>query len=86
MYEIMPTRKAQKFYAKAAPSLVSELNQCFDNLSQNPYQGSNIKKLKGELLGYWRYRIGDYRVVYQVDEKSKNITILLIAHRKDVYR
>ena len=46
MYEIMPTRKAQKFYAKAAPSLVSELNQCFDNLSQYPYQGSNIKKLK----------------------------------------
>ncbi|CAN1208570.1 Plasmid stabilization system [Tumidithrix helvetica PCC 7403] len=80
------TRKAQKFYDKAENELVLQLNECFDNLSQNPYQGSDIKKLKGNFLGYWRYRIGDYRVVYLVDEKSKNITIFLIAHRKDVYR
>ncbi|WP_425213569.1 type II toxin-antitoxin system RelE family toxin [Tumidithrix helvetica] len=86
MYEILMTRKAQKFYDKAENELVLQLNECFDNLSQNPYQGSDIKKLKGNFLGYWRYRIGDYRVVYLVDEKSKNITIFLIAHRKDVYR
>ena len=54
MYEILLTRKAQKCYDKAAAELISELNQCFDNLSQSPYQGSDIKKLKGNFFGYWR--------------------------------
>jgi mRNA interferase RelE/StbE len=86
MYEILLTRKAQKFYEKADEELTSQLNECFDDLSQSPYQGSDVKKLKGNFLGYWRYRIGDFRVVYRVDEKNKIITIFLIAHRRDMYR
>jgi mRNA interferase RelE/StbE len=86
MYEISMIRKAQKFYDKASNELVVQLNDCIEKLSQNPYKGSDIKKLKGNYLGYWRYRIGNYRVVYSIDERNKNITIFLIAHRKDAYR
>jgi mRNA interferase RelE/StbE len=86
MYEISMTRKAQKFYEKASDDLVVKLDDCIDNLSQNPYNGSDVKKLKGNYLGYWRYRIGNYRVIYLVEEEKKNITIFLIAHRKEAYR
>ena len=86
MYEILMTRKAQKFYEKASDELVVQLDDCLDNLSQNPYKASDIKKLKGNYLGYWRYRIGNYRVIYLVEEEKKNITIFLIAHRKEAYR
>ena len=34
----------------------------------------------------WRIRIGDYRVVYEIDDKQQTITILDIGHRRDVYR
>ena len=44
------------------------------------------KALKGEFQGYWRYRWGDYRVVYKISEKEILILILRIAHRKEVYR
>ena len=53
------TRKAQKFYEKASDELINELQQCFDDLSENPFKGANIKKLKGDLSASWRYCIGN---------------------------
>lgn len=39
--------------------------------------------LRGELASYWKIRVGDYRIVYQISGKS--IYVLVIANRKDVY-
>ena len=86
MYEIALSRKAQKFYAKANDELISRLDKCFDDLCQDPYKSPNIKKLKGDLEVSWRYRVGDYRVVYIVDEQNKNIIVSVIAHRRESYR
>ena len=86
MYELTLTRKAQRFYEQADVSLVERLNRCFEQLSQNPYEHPNIKRLKGLFVGSFRYRIGDWRVIYRVDEENQVITILLIAHRSEVYR
>lgn len=44
------------------------------------------KPLKGEFQGYWRYRWGDYRVIYKISEREILILILRISGRKDVYR
>ena len=43
------------------------------------------KPLKGEFLGYWRYRWGDYRVIYKIADREILIVVLRISHRKDVY-
>jgi len=43
------------------------------------------KPLKGEFQGYWRYRWGDYRVIYRIAEREILILILRISNRKDVY-
>ena len=43
------------------------------------------KPLKGEFQGYWRYRWGDYRVIYKISEREILIIILRISHRKEVY-
>ena len=45
---------------------------------------ANCKKLTGR--EGWRIRIGDYRVVYEVDDSSRSVTILDIGHRREVYR
>jgi len=49
---------------------------------------SKSKKLTGLFEGLYRYRIGNYRAIFQYDEKGKLIiiTILKIKHRKDVYK
>jgi mRNA interferase RelE/StbE len=52
-------------------------------LSQDPI--SLGKPLKGMFKGLFRYRYGDYRIIYALDRKAKNILILRIGHRKDIY-
>jgi len=34
----------------------------------------------------WRIRVGDYRLVYEVDDDLRTVTVLLAGHRRDVYR
>ena len=43
------------------------------------------KPLKGDFQGYWRYRWGDYRVIYRIAEQEILIIVLRISHRKEVY-
>jgi mRNA interferase RelE/StbE len=55
-------------------------------LRNNPFFGVNIKKLKGEYKEVYRFRIGDYRLFYKVDEKEFIIFVVNIENRKDAYR
>ena len=50
-------------------------------LGQNPDLG---EPLKGEFHGLFKYRIGDYRIIYA--KREEDLLILRIAHRKNVYR
>jgi mRNA interferase RelE/StbE len=85
MYEILLTHDAQEFYEAADVTLVRRLNRCFDQLRRNPYEHPNIGRLKGPLAGQWRYRVGDWRVVYRVDEDKHVVTVVFIAHRSKAY-
>lgn len=44
------------------------------------------KPLRFELEGRWSARRGPYRIIYAIDEESRTVTVLAIAHRADVYR
>jgi mRNA interferase RelE/StbE len=57
----------------------------YPQLRINPFFGKNIKKLKGEFKDVYRYRIGEYRLFYQVDEKQILIFIMDMVKRKDAY-
>lgn len=42
--------------------------------------------LKGKYSGFFKYRIGDWKAIYHLDEENKTITITKIGHRKEVYK
>jgi len=42
--------------------------------------------LKGNLKGLYRYRIGEYRVIYVIDQAEKKIIILKVNHRRKIYK
>ena len=77
---------AQSFFESSPASLQKKLDRCFDILKVTPRKHPNIKALKGLLSGYWRYRVGDYRVVYGIDDELNKVTVILIAHRSKIYR
>jgi mRNA interferase RelE/StbE len=55
-----------------------------ESLSEEPYP-VGCKKLSGTIENLWRVRIGNYRIIYLVEEKIKIIKVTKIGHRKDVY-
>ena len=57
-------------------------------LSKEPIalQGDTIKPLDGSLKGLWRFRIGDYRLVYEPRENSKLVVLVDFASRGGVYK
>ena len=52
-------------------------------LIEDPYIG---KKLVGDLSSYYRYRVNDYRVIYEILEDEIILVVIKIKHRKDVYK
>ncbi len=44
------------------------------------------KALVGDKKGLWRYRVGDYRVMCQIDDGRLVVLVIAIGHRKEVYR
>lgn len=43
------------------------------------------KALKGDLSGLWRYRVGDYRIICDINGKELTILVLRLGHRKHIY-
>jgi mRNA interferase RelE/StbE len=86
MYKVILSTKAQSFYSNSQLPLAKKLARCFSFLEREPYKSNNIKKLSGKFKNYYRYRIGDFRVIYRIDENRKEIIIALIKHRADVYK
>lgn len=58
----------------------------YPQLRENPYFGTNIKKLKGEFEGLYRYRTGKYRLFYKIENEKIMVIMLDIEDRKDAYR
>ena len=54
-----------------------------DALAENPQRGS---ALKGDLSGLRRIRVGDYRVIYEIDEAEVRVLVIRVRHQRGVYR
>lgn len=84
-FEVLLMPAALKFYETCHGGLAKRLNKCFEDLESNPFWGPNIKILKGEKRRY-RYRVGDYRIVYSIDKDNNKIIVTLIGPRQSAYR
>ena len=82
MYQLVIDRYAQKQLAKIPPPHFNRLVKEINSLSNNP-RPSGCKKLKGR-SGY-RIRIGDYRVIYNIENKILTVFVIEIGHRGHIY-
>ncbi|MEG3436184.1 type II toxin-antitoxin system RelE/ParE family toxin [Pannus brasiliensis CCIBt3594] len=84
MYSIEFSRKARKQF-KALPELVRDrLIPKIDSLTENP-RPSDCKALQGT-KGLYRVRVGDYRILYSIEDRRLFILIVEIGHRREIYR
>ncbi|OGI20512.1 MAG: hypothetical protein A3B68_03240 [Candidatus Melainabacteria bacterium RIFCSPHIGHO2_02_FULL_34_12] len=82
-YEVYFKSSAEKELYRLDSKLIKLVLSKIELLSFNP-RGKGAIKLKGNVS--YRYRIGDYRIIYEIDEIRKIVTVFRIRHRKDVYR
>jgi mRNA interferase RelE/StbE len=81
-YSISILRGAQKEIARLEKLDFERVRVSISSLAEQP-RPSNCKKLVGR--EGWRLRIGDLRVIYEIDDKSEMVIVLHVGHRKDVY-
>jgi mRNA interferase RelE/StbE len=85
MFEVILSPEAHAFYAEADTPLARKLARCFAQLERDPRRHNSIKRLTGALAGRLRYRIGNWRVIYRIDDRASQVHVLVIAHRSEVY-
>lgn len=86
-FKIAEAKTFAKVKKKINPKLYQKINDVvYPQLRSNPYFGANIKKLKGEFEGFYRYRIGNYRLFYLIDDKKIFVFVIDLKHRKDAYK
>lgn len=59
--------------------------KAYPQLKEEPHYGNNIKKLKSYNPDTWRYRIGNYRVFYEINNNEKTVYVIDISTRQNAY-
>ncbi len=83
-YKVALTESSVKELSSLPGSAVARIAARIEKLADNP-RPSGCKKLKGG-VNEWRIRIGDYRVIYTIEDTAKAVDVTRIAHRKEVYK
>jgi mRNA interferase RelE/StbE len=83
-FSIVFARSARKELESLSTILVDRVLSKIESLSIQP-RPFGCRKLRGE-QNLWRLRVGDYRVIYRVDDRQKIVDVIAVRHRKDAYR
>ena len=83
-YEVIIKPSAEKAFGKLSKAVQIKIVEALEQLSVNP-RPSGIKKLKST-FNFYRIRVGEYRIIYTIDDTVLIVTVVKIAHRKDMYR
>ncbi len=86
MFKIAETKHFQKIKKDIDKKLYEKIKDIvYPQLRLNPYYGINIKKLKGKFKRYYRYRIGDYRLFYLIENDKLIVIVVDFKHRQNSY-
>lgn len=83
-YKVSPKPSVEKDLRSLPKSALVRVLKSFELLADNPIPRQSLKLEGGEQL--YRLRAGDYRVVYSVNHKIKEVVIHYVRHRREVYR
>ena len=81
-YTVLILPSAQKQLSKLPNAIATRIEDKLLELEQDP-RPPGCKKLRGR--DAWRIRIGDYRVIYEINDGRLIVTVITIGHRREVY-
>ncbi len=84
MYEILLVKQAEKDLKNLPIQIFDRVITAIKDLSSNP-RPSECLKLKNLSQDY-RIRVGDYRIIYEIDNKNQIVKVMRVRHRRESYR
>ena len=82
-YAVILPKRAQKELDRLPDEIARRILEALAILRTQP-RPPGCKKLRGETA--WRIRVGDYRVIYEIHDKSLQVIVVAAGHRREVYR
>ncbi|WP_455452113.1 type II toxin-antitoxin system RelE family toxin [Streptococcus salivarius] len=82
-YKIVPTPKFAKSFKKLDPFVRKQIKSYLNRITDTPR--AKGKTLVANRTGQWRYRIGAYRVIVNIQDNELIILALEVGHRRDIY-
>ena len=82
-YTVVIAPHAKKEIDKLPSKIKEKIQHAIEGLAKNPFVG---KQLKADLKGLYSYRVGNYRIIYDISRHRLIVQIIKVMHRKDVYR
>ncbi len=82
-YKISILRRAQKELASLPRKDFEQVRETIRNLAEGPRPPGCKKLIARE---GWRLRAGNYRVIYEIDDRNQNVLVLHVGLRRDIYR
>ena len=79
------SHRVEKGIAALPHQIRERVIQAIRKLSEHP-RPRGARKLAGEMRGAWRIRVGNHRVLYDIDDNQRLVIILAVLHRRDAYR
>ena len=83
MYEICLERSAERDLKRISTQDFQRVISRIKTLSENP-RPSGCRKISGSKSD-WRIRIGVFRVIYEIDDKTRSVKVMRVRHRKEAY-
>lgn len=84
MYRIIIKKSAAKELELLPKKILPAITNSILSLSNEP-RPTGCKKLKAQKGYLWRIRVGDYRIIYAIDDVIKIVDVHKVGHRKDIY-
>jgi mRNA interferase RelE/StbE len=83
-YHVVATTAASREYKRLDAQVQGRVSEVLKALREDP-RPPGVKKLTGSSAD-WRVRVGDYRILYEIDDSEMTVTIWRIVHRSAAYR
>ena len=84
-YKIEFDKRVKKDFKSINPNDAKNIKNAIATLANNP-RPSTCKKLKGKTLDFYRLRVGNYRVIYSIQDNILRIIVVRVGHRSDIYK
>ena len=84
VYKITFARSARKELEALPTNMAGRILEKIESLAEYA-RPAGCRKLSG-VMGLWRLRVGQYRIIYKIDDDNRTIDVVIIRHSGDVYR